>query len=404
MDVKGKSVMLRCFIAVCAVFITLVHALAAGTQAEEQLEQALAIIEHQETNVSRLKLEYDVYEEQVADFKNMTSGNLETLSWQQSLTVDGERRRLESQLSMERDSVKLERDELMTYDGKRYCTYQPKMSVGSISTSNSMSMSYFDCVYGSSKGLLDRFRKAQKKMENMAVETVQEEGRSLLKVTFRKDQSELVFLLDPDAAYQPRRITKTADVPAHVADVAGAIKIKTDLLITGYLREDGFCLPQDVEFNYDQTMKDGTVVRVLHRELALKKATVNPPVDPDVFQIRFPSGTELSLYDIGVVFRTDAPQDAHVVETRFGAMKTAAPAAKGPRGATTQVTPQEQTGQSDRSLSPEAQPPMAKRGSRRWFLCIPIIAALCIIGALIMLRKPRAKSGRSDDKAGGGRL
>jgi len=396
--------MLRCFIAVSAVFLTLVRALA-GTQAEEQLEEALAIIEHQETNLSRLKLEYDVYEEQVADFKDMTSGNLETLSWQQSLTVDGERRRLESQLSMERDSVKLERDELMTYDGKRYCTYQPKRSVGSISTSNSMSMCYSDCVYGSSKGLLDRFRKAQKKMENMEVETVEEEGRSLLKVTFRKDQSELVFLLDPDAAYQPRRITKTADVPAHVADATGAIKIKTDLLITGYLREDGFCLPQDVEFNYDQTMKDGTVVRVLHREVALKKATMNPPVDPDVFQIRFPSGTELSLYDIGVVFRTDAPQDASVVETRFGALKTASPTAKGPNSATTQITPQGQTEHSDRSLSPRVQPPVAKRGrARRWLLYIPIIAVICIIGAVIMLRKPRAKFGRSDDKAGGGRL
>jgi len=405
MGVNGRSIMLRCFIAVCALFLVpVVDVLAGGTEAEEELEQALAIIEHQETNLSTLKLEYDVYDEQV-DLTNMTSGKLEKLRHKQSLITDDERRRLESHLSMETVSGSLlERDDLMTYDGKRYCTYESRMSAGSISTSNSMDMCFLDYVYGSKNGLLDRLRRAQKDMESMEVERVEEEGRSLLKVTFKKDLSELVFLLDPDAAYQPRRITKRADVPAHMVEATGTLKTKTDLLITGYLREDGFCFPQDVEYDYEQTMKDGTVIHVLHRELVLTKATLNPPVDPDMFQIRFPSGTEVTLYDIGVTFRTDAPQDAYVLETHLGAEKTTSPVAEESDSTITHVLSQGQTGHADRSLSPEAQPPMAKRGSWRWFLYIPIIAAFCIIGAVIMLRKPRAKFGRSDDKADGGRV
>ena len=74
-----------------SVFVAAIDALAVGARAEEQLEEALAIIEHQETNLSRLKLEYDVHEVQ-ADLKNVTSGSLERLSWQHSLIVDGERR------------------------------------------------------------------------------------------------------------------------------------------------------------------------------------------------------------------------------------------------------------------------------------------------------------------------
>ena len=377
--------MSRCFIAVCAVLITTANALSAGTPAEEQWQEALAIIEHQETNLSRLKLEYEVYDEQV-DLQNIDSGKLEKLTSHDSLIVDGERRRLESHLSLESDSRNLQLDEVRTYDGKRYCVYAPGESAGAISTGGTTGAGYFAYVYGSKKGLLDRLRNAQKKMQNMEVETVEEEGRSLLKVTFKNDLSEIVFLLDPDAAYQPRRITRRADIPAHRVDATGVLKEKTELLITGYLRQDGFCLPQNVEYYYDRTRKDGTVLRVLHREFALTKATLNPPVDPDLFQIRFPGGTQLTLYDIGVTFTTDAPLDADDVEkTHFGARKTTS------------------TAHSDRPLSPEAQPLVAKRGSWKWFLYIPIIAVICI-GAFMVFRKRRAKFGRSDDKAVGGRL
>lgn len=340
---------------VCQASIILVIAagLSAGASTDH-LKAAMAYMEHYSTGIHSARLEYRIDYEQV-DLSTPTGPPVASSVREEYLWTDRNQKLLRHYNIDEEGNASLW--QTTAWDGQKQYGYKPQVQQGyftSRSESTGFPTTYYNVAYhcAGPRGLLDRLDCAS----DVAASSTVVEGRSMVELTWRTDDTECSAMLDPNMDYQPVRFQQVTNMPerdrAALAYDMGTVTVTVD----EYARVDGYYFPKRTTKTWDLHMHDGSTLRASIERLTLESVKPNVSVGDSQFRIEFPPGTEVTDHD-------------YAISTVVG----------GPSNET------DDFGRASSGLSVESKdpngvhPPLADRGLSRGYLYALVVAAVVLV-------------------------
>ena len=180
--------------------------LAMGADAASELHNAIACLTSQERNLESFSLEYSISARQ----RPFVDGSTEILKEVKYRFIGAKsKRRLDEDSRTGAFTTDSPDYCIYSFDGGRQFEYFPKNGTGAIGSTIAFPATYFNFVYAFPAGLSELLEKDR---ETMEVSNVRLDNESLLQLQWKNAEEWRVrLLLNPKAAYQPRRTSQSCD-------------------------------------------------------------------------------------------------------------------------------------------------------------------------------------------------
>lgn len=279
------------------------------TAAEGRLAAAIASLENQEVNIQSSSMRFSI--EEIQSFGLSKPGNDILVNSSYRYFTAGPKRRNEVDTS--RDGS--ERVPVIdAYNGEKHYQHWPTQKLGSENSLHQFPVSYPDFVYLFADGLSPVLNEHAARIRE-AGQLV--DGEELLSLSWAPDENrETIVLLNPAAAYQPRRITKrvTYTEPGPTPSRTKRSGVQ-EARIMNYLQKGEYYFPSEVVTTFDVTYADGHVERISELKLKLLEVEPNAKIPPEMFEIEFPEGTTVTDLDKAVIYEVGKPFSTRPSET-----------------------------------------------------------------------------------------